>query len=135
MLNHIHLRLLCMIKAGFPNNYHDRESQWKHKLVKHDVVQWRNNFETAQEATNSSKWEKVKESIKELLSSQRSIFWYNYTQPLIVQGKLLKLIESESSDLTWRSIINTSTKVTWDNFDDLALQTYRVWDDLTSMTI
>ena len=25
--------------------------------------------------------------------------------------------------------VNTSTKVTWDKFDDLALQAYRVWDD------
>lgn len=83
----------------------DREGQWKRKMVKHGVVQWKNNFETAQEATNSSKWEKVKQNIKDLLSSQRSIFWKNYIQPLIVQGNFLKLIESESSDLTWRSII------------------------------
>ncbi len=100
----------CMMKADERvlhalRSKYDRESQWKRKMVKHGVVQWRKNFETAQEVSNPSKWEKVKKNIKELLSSQRSIFWQNYIQPLIVQGNLLKLIESESSDLTWRSII------------------------------
>ena len=52
-----------------------------------------------------SKWEKVKKNIKDLLFTQRSAFWKNYIHPLIVQGNFLKLVESESSDQTWRSVI------------------------------
>ena len=47
----------------------------------------------------------MKKSIKDLVFNQRSAFWKNYIQPLIVQGNFLKLMESENSDLTWRSII------------------------------
>ena len=31
--------------------------------------------------------------------------------------------------------INTSTKITWINFDDLVRQCYWVWGDMTSLTI
>ncbi len=31
--------------------------------------------------------------------------------------------------------INTSTKVTWHNFDDLVLQCYCVWDNMTSINV
>ncbi len=31
--------------------------------------------------------------------------------------------------------INTPTKVTWHNFDDLVRQCYRVWGDMTSITV
>ena len=44
-------------------------------------------------------------NINDLLFTQRSDFWKNYILPLIVQGNFLKLIDSENSDLTWRSII------------------------------
>ena len=82
-----------------------RVGQWKRKMVKHGVVRWKKNFEVAKEAADSFKWEKVKKNIKDLLFTQRSAFWKNYIHPLIVQGNFLKLVESESSDLTCRSVI------------------------------
>lgn len=79
-------------------------------MIKHGVVGWKRNFETAKEYSDSNKWEKVKKSIKDLVFNQRSAFWKNYIQPLIVQGNFIKLMESENSDLTWRSIIYDLTK-------------------------
>ncbi len=35
----------------------------------------------------------------------------------------------------WKFYANTSTKVTWHNFDDLVRQCYWVWGDMTSITV
>ena len=51
-----------------------REGQWKLKMVKHGVVRWKEKFEIAKEAPDSSKWEKDKKNIKDLLFTQRSAF-------------------------------------------------------------
>ena len=39
------------------------------------------------------------------LYSTLSLLKKNYIHPLIVQGNLLRLVESESSDLTWKSVV------------------------------
>ena len=36
-----------------------REGQWKRKIVKQDVVCWKENVEIAKEAADSFKWKKV----------------------------------------------------------------------------
>ena len=40
-----------------------------------------------------------------LITTDRATFWRNYIKPLVQQGNLLKLIEAENADLTWKSII------------------------------
>ena len=79
----------CIMKADkrvlhASRSKQSREGQWNRKMVKHGVVRWKENFEIAKEAADSSKWEKVKKNIKDLLFTQRSAFWKNYIHPLIV---------------------------------------------------
>jgi hypothetical protein len=76
-------------------------------MAKNGIGKWKENFDIATESCANeikSKWN-VKEQIKSLIITQRKDFWREYILPLVQQGNLLKLIESEHSDLTWRSII------------------------------
>ena len=59
----------------------------------------------ADEVDSEINWPKFKEMVKDLITTDRVMFWRNYIKPLVQQGNLLKLIEAENADLTWKSII------------------------------
>jgi hypothetical protein len=103
----------CMMKADDRvlhaiRSKASRECLWKRKMAKNGIAKWKENFDIAIKSCANkaqTKWRNVKEHIKSLLTTQRKEFWTDYVLPLIQQGNMLKLIESEQSDLTWRSII------------------------------
>ena len=47
----------------------------------------------------------IKRNIKQTLKDDNFEQWRDYVRPLLVQGNVLKLIEAEKSDLTWKSMI------------------------------
>ena len=48
-------------------------------------------------------WKVFKQSLKQTISKDRQEYWTNYIIPLVKQGSLLRLLEIEKSDLTWKS--------------------------------
>ena len=87
----------------------DRESEWRRKKIKHDSSR-------AVGTKNINKWltklevlgligQNSKQMVKDLITTDRAMFWGNYIKSLVQQGNLLKLIDSENADLTWKSII------------------------------
>ena len=88
----------------------NRESKWKRKKNKFGSNRWHEQYELAanQATANDSeepKWSKVKQIVKNLVTVNRLEFWREYIKPLVQQGNMLKLIDLENMDLTWRSII------------------------------
>lgn len=53
----------------------------------------------------SPKWNVIKDNVKKNLKTERESQWRETIKPLLVQGNMLKLIDAENSDLTWKSII------------------------------
>ncbi|XP_072050342.1 uncharacterized protein [Amphiura filiformis] len=90
-----------------------RESAWKQKMKNFGSKRWSAIYLTAcanavQDSSTEEirpKWKVVKESIKKELTCEKQREWRNYIQPLVAQGNMLKLIEAENSDLTWKSMI------------------------------
>ena len=56
-------------------------------------------------SSDDPKWSAVKKTVKTLITDNRRAFWRDYIKPLVQQGNLLKIIDLEQCDLTWRSII------------------------------
>ena len=85
----------------------DREAKWKRKKTKFGSVRWHNTSKQAIEQSSSDdpKWSAVKKTVKTLITDNRRAFWRDYIKPLVQQGNLLKIIDLELCDLTWRSII------------------------------
>ena len=86
----------------------DREAKWKRKKTKFGSVRWHNTSKQAikQSSSDDPKWSAVKKkTVKTLITDNRRAFWRDYIKPLLQQGNLLKIIDLEQCDLTWRSII------------------------------
>ncbi|XP_033099731.1 uncharacterized protein LOC117103291 [Anneissia japonica] len=76
-------------------------------MVRNGSRQWESYLSSANpEAEDSPKqWSQIKADIKNAVLADRKKLWSDYIKPLVKQGEVLKLIELESCDLTWRSII------------------------------
>ena len=85
----------------------DRESEWRRKKIKHGSSRWHEKYQQVADKAGSTRpnWPKFKQMVKDLITTDRATFWRNYIKPLVQQGNLLKLIEAENADLTWKSII------------------------------
>ena len=86
----------------------DRESKWRRKKIKHGSSHWHEIYQHMADKAGSTtrpNWPKFKQRDKDLIIIDHATFWRNYIKPLVQQGNLLKLIEAENADLTWRSII------------------------------
>ena len=100
----------CMVKADdrvlhVLRSKLNREAKWKRKKVKFGSVCWQKTYNQAIDQSSPSKWASIKSTVKRLLMDNRRYIWRDYIKPLVQQGNLLKIIELEKSDLTWRSII------------------------------
>ena len=106
----------CMVKADNRvvhalKSKLNRESKWTRKKNKYGSKRWNDKYEQAStqasspESDQPKSWPKIKKIVKDLISDDRLLFWREYIKPLVQQGNMLKLIESENADLTWRSII------------------------------
>jgi hypothetical protein len=85
-----------------------RESAWKQKMKSFGSRRWAAFYQAACVNTSEDspkKWNVVKDNMKQELKFEKQKEWTNYIQPLAVQGNMLKLIEAERSDLTWKSMI------------------------------
>ena len=88
----------------------EHESSWKQKMKAFGSRRWNQHYHAACEASsptpnNSSRWNVVKANVKQNLKTEREHQWRDTIKPLLVQGNMLKLIDAENSDLTWKSII------------------------------
>ena len=101
----------CMVKADNRvvhalKSKIDRESKWKRKKARYGSNRWHSKFSEVNESESDTiKWSDFKQKVKDLIAIDRTVFWRDYIKPLVQQGNLLKLIEAEGADLTWRSII------------------------------
>ena len=78
-----------------------REGEWSRKMSLC-------NAPVCEDYVNRSRdvnWEKTKQNIKRTLNDEQKLYWREKIAPLVFQGDLLKLVELEQCDLTWRSII------------------------------
>ena len=104
----------CMVKADSRvlhalKSKLDREAKWKRKKTRYGSTIWKNNYDQATDRFSdnieSSRWSAIKQSVKESVTQNRTVFWRDYIKPLVQQGNLLKLVQLKKSDLTWKSII------------------------------
>jgi hypothetical protein len=83
----------------------ERESQWTRKMCNNGSKQWHLTYETATQNSDNQPWQKTKSEIKSIAFDNRKKFWKDYINPLLQQGNLLKFLDLQSCDLTWRSLI------------------------------
>ena len=78
-----------------------RESKWSKKMSLCNAAVCEDYVEKSKDVNL-----KVTQSkLKKTLCEEQTEFWRSKVEPLVFQGDYLKLVELESGDLTWRSII------------------------------
>ena len=84
----------------------DRESQWTQKMKNNGTKKSKEIINVAvQNNVKCENWNIIKTSVKAAITESKNQYWKDYIEPLVKQGNLLKLIELENNDLTWRSIM------------------------------
>ena len=79
-----------------------REAQWSRKMSKCNASICENYLPDVPMPS----WQMTKVSVVQTLRSEEKSFWREKIAPLVMQGDfLIKLLEIENGDLTWRSII------------------------------